>query len=69
MSDERLYMELEELCNYDYDEMQRTLGTLQDMLNQSREFEEEENEDEYQIIGFDKEKQDYINEWSTKERK
>ena len=43
MSNERLYCELEEICNYDYDEMQRTLDILQDMLDISRGFEEDEN--------------------------
>lgn len=46
MTNERLYCELEEICNYDYEEMQRTLDSLQNMLNCSREFEELEQEND-----------------------
>lgn len=48
MSNERLYCELEEICNYDYEEMQRTLDALQSMLDCSKEFEELEQESEDQ---------------------
>lgn len=41
MSNEKLYIELEEICNYDYEEMQNTLNSLQNMLNSSIEYEEE----------------------------
>ena len=40
MSIGKIYHELEELCHYDYEEMQRTLNTLRDMLNDSKELEE-----------------------------
>ena len=33
MSDERLFSELEEICMGNYEEMQRTLNVLQDMLD------------------------------------
>lgn len=42
MSNERLYNELEEICNYDLDEMKRTLDYLQDRLEQAINNEEEE---------------------------
>ena len=48
MSDEKLYLELEELCNYSSEEMQRTLDTLQNMLNHRKLFEFEEDEEENQ---------------------
>lgn len=41
MTDGRLYSELEEICNYDYEEMQNTLNSLQSMLNSDIEYEEE----------------------------
>ena len=41
MNNERLYMELEEICNYNYEEMQSTLDSLQFMLNQAKDYAEE----------------------------
>lgn len=63
MSNERLYNELEELCNYDYEEMQRTLNALQNMLDLSiNNDEDEENNKRYCSICKKEMTEGYYNE-------
>lgn len=49
MSNERLFNEIEELCNYDLKEMENTLNELSDMLEQRQADEEEKKEQKFYI--------------------